>query len=245
MTLMISVLVIIFLIIFFKRIVPYLEKKDKEKRLREEEIAKENRKAELERKYGSLSPKEIILHDEISDDDKIFLLEEIYPDATLYECRTEEDVEYKDEYNKVFGLARKYQNLSPEEIVLTDEIDEDDKEFLLKGIHGYEYEKAVEMINIADKEKEKIRHDKVRRKISKKAQEIYGDIPTDDTRQPISDEVKMFVWNRDGGKCVNCGSKEKIEFDHIIPFSKGGSNTARNIQILCEKCNREKRDSIS
>jgi len=65
------------------------------------------------------------------------------------------------------------------------------------------------------------------------------------SREQISDEVKMFVWQRDGGKCVKCGSREKLEFDHIIPFSKGGSSTARNIQILCETCNRSKRDSLT
>lgn len=60
----------------------------------------------------------------------------------------------------------------------------------------------------------------------------------------ISQEVKDLVWNRDKGVCTNCGSNEKLEFDHIIPFSKGGSNTYRNIQLLCEKCNREKSNSI-
>jgi len=63
-------------------------------------------------------------------------------------------------------------------------------------------------------------------------------------REQIPDEVKIFVWRRDGGRCVKCGSKENLEFDHIIPISKGGSNTARNIQLLCEKCNREKGNSI-
>lgn len=63
-------------------------------------------------------------------------------------------------------------------------------------------------------------------------------------REPIPDEVKMFVWKRDEGRCVKCESREKLEFDHIIPVSKGGSSTARNLQLLCEKCNRSKSDSI-
>ena len=60
----------------------------------------------------------------------------------------------------------------------------------------------------------------------------------------ISQEVKDAVWNRDQGKCIQCGSNENLEFDHIIPFSKGGANTYRNIQLLCENCNRSKSNKI-
>jgi len=63
-------------------------------------------------------------------------------------------------------------------------------------------------------------------------------------REQIPEEVRMFVWRRDEGKCVKCGSQNSLEFDHVIPISKSGSNTERNIQLLCEKCNREKRDMI-
>jgi 5-methylcytosine-specific restriction endonuclease McrA len=63
-------------------------------------------------------------------------------------------------------------------------------------------------------------------------------------RQPIPDDVKMFVWQRDGGKCVRCGSNRNLEFDHIIPVVMGGANTARNLQLLCEGCNRAKSGSL-
>lgn len=63
-------------------------------------------------------------------------------------------------------------------------------------------------------------------------------------RESISEHVRMYVWRRDGSKCVECGSIRNLEFDHIIPVSKGGSNTARNIRILCENCNRSKSDKI-
>ncbi|VBB42855.1 hypothetical protein TRIP_B220103 [uncultured Desulfatiglans sp.] len=60
----------------------------------------------------------------------------------------------------------------------------------------------------------------------------------------IPPAIKLAVWRRDQGKCAHCGSKEKLEYDHIIPISKGGSNTERNVQLLCEKCNREKAAKI-
>jgi Holliday junction DNA helicase RuvB len=66
----------------------------------------------------------------------------------------------------------------------------------------------------------------------------------DDGRSSIPSEVRREVWRRDGGKCVKCGSRERLEYDHIIPVTKGGSNTARNIELLCEACNRTKSDLI-
>ena len=66
-----------------------------------------------------------------------------------------------------------------------------------------------------------------------------------DKRESIPDDVKISVCRRDKGRCAKCGSKQNLEFDHIIPLSKGGSNRAGNIQLLCEKCNRSKRDSVA
>jgi len=76
--------------------------------------------------------------------------------------------------------------------------------------------------------------------------ELSGDSNANvqEPREPIAEEVRHEVWRRDQGRCVKCGSQEKLEFDHIIPHSKGGSDTARNIQLLCERCNRIKSDSI-
>lgn len=62
----------------------------------------------------------------------------------------------------------------------------------------------------------------------------------DTKRKSIPTKTKQEVWQRDEGKCVECGSNEKLEYDHIIPVSKGGANTVRNIQLLRENCNRTK-----
>jgi 5-methylcytosine-specific restriction endonuclease McrA len=59
-------------------------------------------------------------------------------------------------------------------------------------------------------------------------------------RESIPEDVKAEVWRRDQGRCSNCGSRDRLEFDHVIPLAMGGSNTVRNLQLLCESCNRSK-----
>ena len=53
----------------------------------------------------------------------------------------------------------------------------------------------------------------------------------------ISDQVKEEVFGRDDGQCVKCGSTRDLQFDHVIPHSRGGSNATANIQLLCGDCN--------
>jgi len=68
--------------------------------------------------------------------------------------------------------------------------------------------------------------------------------PVKPRRKAIPRVVQREVWQRDGGKCVECNSKAKLCFDHIVPFSKGGSNSVRNLQLLCESCNLSKGNKI-
>jgi len=64
--------------------------------------------------------------------------------------------------------------------------------------------------------------------------------PTPSIRPKISEAVRHEVWRRDQGRCIKCGSRERLEFDHIVPVTMGGSSTTRNIELLCESCNRQK-----
>jgi 5-methylcytosine-specific restriction endonuclease McrA len=73
---------------------------------------------------------------------------------------------------------------------------------------------------------------------------LYGEIVPNSPDRDIDPDVKREVWRRDQGRCVQCGSQAFLEFDHIIPFSMGGSNTARNIQVLCQECNRQKSAAV-
>ena len=64
-------------------------------------------------------------------------------------------------------------------------------------------------------------------------------------RRLIPTSVKLEVWKRDGAKCRLCEATDELHFDHILPFSKGGTSlTAENVQLLCARHNLQKRDNI-
>ena len=72
------------------------------------------------------------------------------------------------------------------------------------------------------------------------------DVPQDlEHNRVIPSEVKLAVWKRDDGRCVTCGSRDNLHFDHVLPYSKGGSSLlAENVQLLCARHNLSKSDSI-
>ena len=58
-------------------------------------------------------------------------------------------------------------------------------------------------------------------------------------RRPTGKYKKLLrqrVLDRDGHRCVNCGSTETLEMHHVIPLSQGGTNHLDNLQTLCNPC---------
>jgi hypothetical protein len=68
---------------------------------------------------------------------------------------------------------------------------------------------------------------------------VYRD-ETEVERRRIPRDVRQRVWQRDGGRCVECGADQYLEFDHVIPVTKGGGNSEQNVQLLCRGCNLKK-----
>ena len=64
-------------------------------------------------------------------------------------------------------------------------------------------------------------------------------------RRLIPTTIKIEVWKRDGGKCVICGATDELQFDHDLPYSKGGTSiVAENVQLLCARHNLQKHNRI-
>jgi hypothetical protein len=57
--------------------------------------------------------------------------------------------------------------------------------------------------------------------------------------------VRRQVWQRDGGQCTfvdaeerRCAERSFLEFEHRVPFGKGGTSTPENVRLLCRAHNR-------
>jgi len=95
-------------------------------------------------------------------------------------------------------------------------------------------------------------HDNHRRVFKFRLEAVEGEedlatpVPAAPTRRRIvPTAVKLEVWKRDGGKCVMCGAKDELHFDHDLPWSKGGTSiTADNVQLLCMRHNLKKHAHI-
>ena len=56
-------------------------------------------------------------------------------------------------------------------------------------------------------------------------------------------KLRDFVFSRSNGKCSYCG-KQAQEIDHIVPRSKGGTDSVNNLTASCRSCN-EKKSNLS
>jgi hypothetical protein len=63
-------------------------------------------------------------------------------------------------------------------------------------------------------------------------------------REGLPRDLRYAVWERDGGRCVQCGSAFELQYDHVIPVALGGATSAGNLQLLCGDCNRAKGASL-
>jgi len=104
---------------------------------------------------------------------------------------------------------------------------------------GHHVDEQIRLLILEDFDKERRRFEKLKTKFD----EIQT-VDSDSKRHRIPEKVRIEVWRRDGGKCARCESRVNLEYDHIVPISKGGSNTARNIELLCEKHNRSKSNNV-
>ena len=62
---------------------------------------------------------------------------------------------------------------------------------------------------------------------------------------PVPDSLRYQALKRCSGRCALCGATKNdrpLDVDHIIPRARGGKNELANLQVLCSKCNRSKRD---
>jgi hypothetical protein len=155
-------------------------------------------------------------------------------------------------YRNIIDLEyyfKKYPNLRSKKELFYEQnkelIEQRRKEYL-KGQHeeNDRLEKEAIKQKMLEKERRKRLHKEALNELIQNGEIFNHFTNKQGKRESIPQDVMDKVWNRDGGRCVKCGSQENLEFDHIIPFSKGGATTYRNMQLLCKKCNLEKTNRI-
>lgn len=75
--------------------------------------------------------------------------------------------------------------------------------------------------------------------------ENFGYVPAWPEPMPVPRTGQMApkrrrIFERDGWKCVYCGSKERLTIDHVLARSRGGDDLESNLATACHSCNSSK-----
>jgi len=54
---------------------------------------------------------------------------------------------------------------------------------------------------------------------------------------------RLNIFKRDNHVCQYCGSSKDLSIDHVIPRSKGGASSWKNLVTACKPCNAKKGDN--
>jgi HNH endonuclease len=84
------------------------------------------------------------------------------------------------------------------------------------------------------------RRRRLRRTLERAHAALAAEAGAEPRRRPLPRDVRLAVFERDGGRCVECGSRFELQYDHVIPFALGGAGTVENVQLLCAPCNQVK-----
>ena len=93
-------------------------------------------------------------------------------------------------------------------------------------------------------ELKKLCEQKIQEYIVSRGLKIWDYSLLDDTL--TDDKLRFRLLREAKGRCALCGTTKDdrpLDVDHIIPRSKGGKTEYENLQVLCSKCNRTKRDT--
>ena len=68
-------------------------------------------------------------------------------------------------------------------------------------------------------------------------------------RKQFSKEFRKKIFERDNYECQLCytkliDKKDLRVIDHKIPLSKGGSNSISNLWLLCDDCDKRKKNKL-
>lgn len=61
-------------------------------------------------------------------------------------------------------------------------------------------------------------------------------------RERIPTATRRRIFQRDGWQCVDCGDRDNLTIDHVVPVSEGGGGEDENLATRCATCNQDKAD---